>query len=250
MNADDLKVAAAREALSEVRSGMRLGLGTGSTAREMVRLLGDALADGRLAGLRCTTTSSATEEQARSLGIPTFPLHEVAPLDLAIDGADEIDRDLRLIKGRGGALLREKIVEQAARRFLVIADESKLVARLGIGVLPVEVTPFALEVLTDRFAELGLAPVLRLQNGSPLVTDEGHRILDVRVPEEQGIAGVVDRIREHAGVVETGLFPREASEAIIAGAGGVRRVARPPSSREHRKRAPPLAARGPQSRGT
>src|ERR1700682_2429483 len=159
MNADDLKVAAAREALSDVRSGMRLGLGTGSTARELVRLLGEALANGRLTDLRCTTTSSATEDQARSLGIPTFPLHEITPLDLAIDGADEIDRALRLIKGRGGALLREKIVEQAARRFIVIADESKLVEKLGAGVLPVEVTPFALGVLTDRFGKMGFDPV-------------------------------------------------------------------------------------------
>src|SRR5260221_12048814 len=226
MNADDLKVAAAREALSEVRSGMRLGLGTGSTAREMVRLLGDALADGRLAGLRCTTTSSATEEQARSLGIPTFPLHEVAPLDLAIDGADEIDRDLRLIKGRGGALLREKIVEQAARRFVVIADESKLVERLGVGVLPVEVTPFALAVLQRRFEQMSLHPELRMRDGSPRVTDEGHRILDVRVPRHEDIAGVVARIRENAGVVETGFFPREATEAIIATKAGLKRMAR------------------------
>lgn len=226
MNADDLKVAAAREALSDVRSGMRLGLGTGSTARELVRLLGEALADGRLTGLRCTTTSSVTEEQARSLGIPTFPLHEIAPLDLAIDGADEIDRALRLIKGRGGALLREKIVEQAAQRFVVIADESKLVEKLGAGVLPVEVTPFALGVLIDRLTKMGFAPVLRLRDGAPFVTDEGHRLLDVRVPADKDIAIVATRIREQAGVVETGFFPHEASEAIIAGAGGMRRVLR------------------------
>lgn len=223
---DNLKVAAAREALRDVRSGMRLGLGTGSTARELVTLLGEALSSGALKDIRCTTTSSATEEQARSLAIPTFPLHEIAPLDLAIDGADEIDPQLRLIKGRGGALLREKIVEQAAHRFLVIADESKLVERLGVGVLPVEVTPFALAVLTDRFTNMGYQPVLRMHDGSPLVTDEGHRILDVRVPANTDIAEVVDRIREHAGVVETGFFPREATEAIIAGAGGVRRVGR------------------------
>jgi ribose 5-phosphate isomerase A len=226
MTADELKVAAAREALRDVRSGMRLGLGTGSTARELVALLGEALANGTLTDIRCTTTSAATEEQARSLGIPTFAVHELAPLDLAIDGADEIDSRMRLIKGRGGALLREKIVEQAARRFVVIADESKLVERLGAGVLPVEVTPFALELLTGYFTEMELAPVLRLRNGAPLVTDEGHRILDVRVPGRVDIADVVDRIREHAGVVETGFFPREASEAIIAGSGGIRRIKR------------------------
>jgi len=227
MNAAELKVVAAREALSEVRSGMRLGLGTGSTARELVRLLGEALSNGTLCNLRCTTTSSETEEQARSLGVPTFPLHEIAPLDLAIDGADEIDARLRLIKGRGGALLREKIVEQAALRFLVIADESKVVTRLGVGVLPVEVTPFALELLTARFTKWGLGPVLRLRDGVPRVTDEGHRILDVRVPQDQDIAVVADWIRGQAGVVETGFFPTEAAEAIIACPSGTRRMTRP-----------------------
>jgi ribose 5-phosphate isomerase A len=226
MNGVELKIAAAREAMSEVRSGMRLGLGTGSTARELVILLGEALASGALTGIRCTTTSSATEAQARSLDIPTFSLHEIAPLDLAIDGADEIDSRLRLIKGRGGALLREKIVEQAARRFLVIADESKVVPKLGAGVLPVEVTPFALGVVTDRLATWGFNPLLRMRDDAPYVTDEGHRLLDIQVPADEDIADVVSRIREQAGVVETGFFPTEASEAIIAGAGGVRRMSR------------------------
>ena len=139
----DMKAAAAREALLEVRSGMRLGLGTGSTATEFVKLLGEALRSGALKDIRCTSTSEQTETLARSLEIPMFALAEVAPLDLAIDGADEIDSRLRLIKGRGGALLREKIVEQQAKRFIVIADESKIVARLGLGTLPIEVTPFA-----------------------------------------------------------------------------------------------------------
>ena len=109
------KIEAARAALSEVRSGMTLGLGTGSTAYEFVKLLGDALRDGTLRDIRCTTTSEATEEQARGEKIPLFALAEIAPLDLAVDGADEIDAQLRLIKGRGGALLREKIVEQQAK---------------------------------------------------------------------------------------------------------------------------------------
>jgi len=226
----DLKIAAAREALTEIRSGMRLGLGTGSTARELVRLLGEALASGALRDIRCTTTSEATETQARELAIPTFALADVAPLDLAIDGADEVDAQLRLIKGRGGALLREKIVEQAAARFVVIVDESKLVERLGAGPLPVEVTPFALDVLTRRFESMGLAPALRMHEGAPRVTDEGNRILDVRVPASRDIADVVDDIRSHAGVIETGFFPREASEVIVAAASGVRRVTRGPSS--------------------
>lgn len=226
-----MKVAAAREALREVRSGMRLGLGTGSTAHEFVNLLGDALKSGSLRDVRCTSTSEKTEKQARSLDIPMFPLAEVAPLDLAVDGADEIDADLRLIKGRGGALLREKIVEQQAKRFIVIADDSKIVARLGVGTLPVEVTPFALEVLRARFDAMGLQPSLRMMDGAVRITDEGHRILDVRVPAGEDIGDLVSRLRQLAGVVETGFFPTEASEAIIASATGVRRMSRPSSAR-------------------
>ena len=224
MDQHEMKIAAAAEALREVRSGMALGLGTGSTAKEFVRLLGEALQRGELRDIRCTCTSNQTEEQARALAIPLFALEEIAPLDLAVDGADEVDARLRLIKGRGGALLREKIVEQQAKRFIVIADESKVVERLGAGVLPVEVTPFALKVLEQRFASMGLAPVLRLRDGAPRITDEGHRILDVRVPADQDIAAVVGRLRECAGVVETGFFPSEATEAIIASPAGLRRI--------------------------
>ena len=222
-----LKIEAARAALQEVRSGMSLGLGTGTTANEFVKLLGQALRDGALRDIRCTCTSENTEALAREENVPTFPLFDIVPLDLAIDGADEIDAQLRLIKGRGGALLREKIVEQQARRFIVIADESKIVDKLGLGSLPVEVTPFAREVLERRFHEMGLDPVLRMRDGSPRVTDEGHLILDVSVPKNADIADVVARIREHAGVVETGFFPHEATEAIIAGSEGIRRVKRP-----------------------
>ena len=220
------KVEAARAALQEVRSGMKLGLGTGSTAFEFVKLLGEALREGTLHDIRCTTTSEKTERQAREENIPTFPLAEVSPLDLAVDGADEIDARLRLIKGRGGALLREKIVEQQATRFIVIADESKIVERLGVGTLPVEVTLFALDVLRRRFAEMELDPVLRMQDGAPRVTDEGNRILDVRVPAQTDIGDVVRSIRQHAGVVETGFFPTEATEAIIAVGDGIRRMRR------------------------
>lgn len=220
----NLKIEAARAALEEVRSGMSLGLGTGTTATEFVKLLGEALRNGTLRDIRCTCTSENTEALARQESVPTFPLAEIMPLDLAVDGTDEIDAELRLIKGRGGALLREKIVEQQAKRFIVIADESKIVERLGVGVLPVEVTPFARETLERRFQEMGLQPVLRLRDGAVRITDEGHLILDVMVPSNIDIAVTVARIREHAGVVETGFFPREATEAIIAGADGIRRM--------------------------
>lgn len=222
-----LKTEAARAALQEVRSGMSLGLGTGSTATEFVKLLGEALRSGALRDVRCTCTSENTEALARAESVPTFPLFEIVPLDIAVDGTDEIDAGLRLIKGRGGALLREKIVEQQALRFIVIADESKIVERLGVGVLPVEVTPFAREVLHRRFFEMGLDPVLRLRDGAPRITDEGHLILDVMIPKSADIADIVARIREHAGVVETGFFPHEATEAIIAAANGILRMKRP-----------------------
>jgi ribose 5-phosphate isomerase A len=220
------KIEAARVALAEVRSGMTLGLGTGSTAAEFVKLLGEALRSGALKDIRCTCTSEQTEKQAHEENIPTFPLADVTPLDLAVDGADEIDAQLRLIKGRGGALLREKIVEQQAKRFIVIADESKIVDRLGVGVLPVEVTPFALEVLTRRFTQLRFQPQLRYRDGAIRITDEGHRILDVRVPWNMDIAEVVARVREFAGVVETGFFPTEAGEAIIATMQGIKRMSK------------------------
>ena len=230
MDAQQMKIAAAREALSDIRSGMKLGLGTGSTASELVRLLGDALKQRTLRDLRCTSTSEQTADLARSVGIEILPLANVAPLDLAIDGADEIDSRLRLIKGRGGALLREKIVEQQAKRFLVIADESKIVQRLGEGPLPVEVTPFAREVLERRFKEMGLAPVLRLRDGKPRITDEQHLILDIQIPKNEDIADVVTRVRELAGVIDTGFFPTEATEAIIAGPSGIRRLTRQPGN--------------------
>ena len=222
----EMKIAAARAALAEVKSGMKLGLGTGSTAEQFVKLLGEALASGTLRDVRCTCTSQKTEDQARALNIPIEPLADIAPLDLAVDGADEIDGILRLIKGRGGALLREKIVEQSSKRFIVIVDESKVVERLGVGVLPVEVTPFALEVLQKRFTEMSLQPQLRMRDGAPRVTDEGHRILDVRIPPYDDIGNIIPKIRDNAGVVETGYFPREATEAIIATATGIRRMRR------------------------
>ena len=227
---DTLKIAAAREALRDVRSGMCLGLGTGTTASEFVKLLGEELATGRLADIRCTSTSEQTESLARMLNIRTYRLGEISPLDLAVDGADEIDTRLRLIKGRGGALFREKVVEQQARRFIVIADESKLVERLGLGPLPVEVTPFAREVLERRFTDLGLSPTLRMRDGGMRVTDEGNVILDIRVPANVDIADTVARIRRFAGVVETGFFPDEATDAIITGPQGIRRLTRPRSS--------------------
>lgn len=222
-----MKIEAAKAALADVRSGMKLGLGTGSTAREFVDLLGKQVRSGALTGIRAVCTSRETESQAQSLGIPLESLSKLGRLDLSVDGADEIDRDLRLIKGLGAALLREKIVEQASARFVVIADHTKLVDKLGRGWLPVEVVPFASDLIESRFREMKLEPRRRERDGKTLTTDEGHHILDIRVPSSADIAEIVEAVRQFAGVVETGFFPWEATDAIIAMPDGIRRQSRP-----------------------
>lgn len=229
MNLEDMKREAAETALGEVRSGMALGLGTGSTAEHFVRGLASRIESGALTGVRCVATSDAIERMARSLGIDCRQLADLPRLDLGVDGADEIDPQLRLIKGHGGALLREKIVAQSAKRFVVIADHTKKVDRLGEKKrLPVEVVRFASRALLERFGEMDLDPRPRtVEGGGWLRTDEGHNILDVVVPDDRDIADLVDRLRRVAGVVETGFFPFEASEAILAGPDGIERLARP-----------------------
>ncbi len=214
------KIAASRAALAEVRSGMKLGLGTGSTAEEFVKLLGEAAGSGALRDLTCVCTSNVTEALAGSLGLEVALLEDVRRLDIAVDGADEIDSELRLVKGRGGALLREKIVEQAAERFIVIADHTKEVARLGEGPFPVEVVAFASRLLHDRFRDAGFDVSIRMKDGRTFVTDEGHHTLDCLIGDRE-LAEVVGELRSHAGVVDTGFFPHEATEAFIAGPGGV-----------------------------
>jgi ribose 5-phosphate isomerase A len=218
-----LKIEAAREALTAIRDGMVVGLGTGSTAEEFVRLLAQSLKSGQLRGISGICTSRRTEELARRLEIPITTMEELERVDVAVDGADEIDPDLRLIKGRGGALLREKVVEQAAGKFIVIADHTKEVTRLGVGPLPVAIACFAEHLLQKRFTSLSLEPKLRSDDGKPFVTDDGHYIFDVRVPATADIAEIVAGIEIFAGVVETGFFPDEASEVIIAAPNGIRR---------------------------
>lgn len=222
----DFKNDAAREALTLVESGMLLGLGTGSTAEEFVRLLATAISSGALKEIRAVCTSERTDTLARSLGVACEQFVAQRP-DLAIDGTDEIDKELRLIKGRGGALLREKIIEQASRRFVVIADDSKVVDRLGVGAFPIEVVRFATQRIADEFEALSWSPRLRLTaGGEPFITDESHHIIDVSVPSGLDLTELVARAHSFAGVVETGFFPTEATEAIIAGPNGIRRMQR------------------------
>ena len=227
--AEALKREAAREALGRVRSGMRLGLGTGSTMAHFVDLLGEALSAGTLRDILGVPTSERTRIQAEALGITLQPLHQIQPLDLAVDGADEVDPDLNLVKGLGGALLREKMVVQAARRFVVIADESKAVPRLGTRApLPVEVVPFAWESHLEPLRALGLDPVLRTSSDEvPYRTDNGNLILDLHAPDGfEDPEGLEARLLARAGVVETGFFLGMAEEVILAGPRGIRTMRR------------------------
>ena len=224
---DELKRLAAERAVEQVQSGTALGLGSGSTAFYVAEAVGRRLREGSLRDLICVPTSEKTAEHARRLKIPLTQLDALDPpqLDLAIDGADEVAPDLALIKGLGGALLREKIVVSVARRFVVVVDESKLVDQLGTkGPVPVEVIAFGWRALLPHLKRLGARPALRLLPNSkePFVTDEGNYILDCRFPPIDDPLDLDRRIQDRAGVVETGLFAGMASQVVVAGAGGVR----------------------------
>jgi ribose 5-phosphate isomerase A len=227
MTLDDMKREAARAALTHVESGMRLGLGHGSTAKHFVDLLGEKVAE----GLRvlCVPASEFTRSQAESLRIPLTTLDETPELDLCVDGADEIGPDLTLIKGGGGALLREKIVAMSAHSMLVIADDSKVVPHLGHFPLPVEVVPFGLGATRrkmENLAEkLGLSGALTLRtaaDGHVFVTDGGHYILDCHFERFDDPAALAAGLSTIPGVVEHGLFLGIAKGAYVAGSSGVR----------------------------
>ncbi|MDT7781399.1 MAG: ribose 5-phosphate isomerase [Acidobacteriota bacterium] len=213
----DAKQRAGERSVEFVEDGMTLGLGTGSTAYWVVERLGERV---RVEGLRvrCVPTSRRTEEQARALGIPLVTFDEVQELDLAIDGADEIGPHLALIKGGGGALLREKLVAGAARRFIVVADASKRVETLGRFPLPVEVVPFAWEVTARRVAEVtNTEPALRRDAaGEAFVTDNGNYILDCRCGEILDPERTERELKRLVGVVECGLFVGMCDLAIVA----------------------------------
>ncbi len=200
---------AALEAVDLVRSGMVLGLGTGSTVRYAIEELGRRISRGELRDVVGVPTSKATERLAREVGVPLVALNDRPAVDLTVDGADEVDPRRNLIKGHGGALLWEKIVAWASRELVIVADRSKLVDRLGVTrALPVEVVTFGWRVNQRALRELGCEPVLRLgPDGSPYTTDEGHYLLDCHF--HNGIAdpeAVEREIKRHPGVVETGLF--------------------------------------------
>lgn len=227
MDLEALKERAALEALKEVRAGMQLGLGTGSTVFWFLKHLGNALKDGRLRDLAGVPTSERTAALCRDFGIPVLALEDAGALDLAVDGADEIDPARNLIKGLGGALLREKMVAAAAKRFVVIADATKRVARLGEKApVPVEVVPFAWRWHLPWLRSLGADPVLRThQDREPVRTDNGNVLLDCRfapaIPDPARLAALLDA---RPGVAAHGLFLGMSSAAWLATPAGIDRV--------------------------
>jgi ribose 5-phosphate isomerase A len=216
------KRAAAARAVELLQSGMAVGLGTGSTARFVAEEIAARLRDGRLRDLACVPTSEATRSHAETLGIPLTTLDDHPTLDIAIDGADEIDPNLNLIKGAGGALLREKIVACAATRFIVVGDDSKRVNRLGeLAALPIEVVRFGWKTHVPAIKALGGQVALRVtKSGAPFLTDEENYILDARFDRMGDPGTLQDAIRARAGVVETGLFLGIAAFAIVGTASG------------------------------
>src|SRR5215472_4421655 len=212
-----MKFRAAQRALAFVEPGMTLGLGSGSTAALWIQLLGEQVRDHGLR-IRAIASSEESERLARGYGIPFVTFAECPSLDLTVDGADEIAPGLALIKGGGGKLLREKIVASASKRFVIVADESKQVEKLGRFPLPVEVIPMAEPLVNDALRDLGFTPTVRVtSDGKRYITDEGNLILDcsgLLIEDPDRMAAKLDSI---VGVVEHGLFLHMASLAVIAG---------------------------------
>ncbi len=211
---DAEKEAAARASLRFVRDGAIAGLGSGSTATDVIRLLGERVRAGLK--IRGIPTSRQIGELAATLGIPLSTFNEVQEIDITIDGADEFDPQLSLIKGGGGALLREKVVASASRQLVIVADSSKQVHTLGNFPVPVEVIAFAEPLVKRRIEMLGATVILRQSNGRPFVTDEGHHILDCRFGQIPDAAALARKLSDMPGVVEHGLFINMATVVLVA----------------------------------
>ncbi len=227
----NFKQAAAARALKYVSSGMCLGLGSGSTSAIFIDLLGKEIQSGRLNDIRGVPTSEATAQQARSLGIPLVSLDDCSVLDLAVDGADEVDPDLNLIKGLGKALLREKIVEIHARQLIIIVDETKMVPRLGSRcALPIEIIPFEAGAHIRWLNTLGCrAELWRDNNNYPFVTDNHHYLARCWFPEGiRDVHALARSLECRPGIVEHGLFLDMADRVIVAGAEGIKLMERTP----------------------
>jgi len=224
-NSDTAKELAAQRSLEFVEDGMVLGLGSGTTATHFIKLLGERVKQGLK--VRGIASSKASEDLARSLSIPVTNFQECPEIDVAIDGADEVTHQLELIKGGGGALLREKIVASAAKRFVIVADSRKLVNKLGKFPLPVEVIQMASPLVAAKLRKLGLRTTVRkAASGEDYITDEGNLILDCEGGAIEDPHRLADSIRKIVGVVEHGLFLEMANIALIAGDGKITELTR------------------------
>jgi ribose 5-phosphate isomerase A len=223
---DELKQKAAHRAVEFIESGMIVGLGTGSTTEFAVRRIGERLKSGDLKDIVGIPTSIRTQKLAGELNIPLCGLDDQPDIDVTIDGADEVDPDLNLIKGGGGALLREKVVAQASRQNIIIVDESKLSACLGTHwALPIEVISFAVKTEKNFLESLGASVALRTEaEGQPYKTDQLNFILDANLGEMADPTGIAARLNGRAGIVEHGLFLGLASDVIVAAEDGIRHL--------------------------
>ncbi len=227
MNIQTLKQQAGENAAAFVQSGMIIGLGSGSTAIFATRRIAQRLHSRDLRDILAVPTSLATEAAAIELGIPLTTLADHPRVAITIDGADEVDPDFSLIKGGGGAHLREKIVAQVTERLVIVVDESKLSEQLGVNwPVPVEVIPFGWESQAAYLRSLGATPALRLEGGEPFRTDQGNIILDCDFGPIADPPALDVALNQRAGIVEHGLFIGMARDVVVAGAGGVRRLRR------------------------
>ena len=211
-----LKQTAGEAAAKRIQNGQRIGLGTGSTVRYFLEALGRRLASGELSDITGVPTSQKTEMLARSLDIALTSLEVEPALDLCVDGADEVDPQLNLIKGLGGALLREKIVTLASRHFIVIVDSGKLVQQLGQRCpVPVEVLPFGWKATAEKIKAFGGKPMLRMDNGAPYLTDQGNHILDCHFGPIEDAERLAQQLDSIPGALGHGLFLNIADEVIV-----------------------------------
>ncbi|CAM3670023.1 ribose-5-phosphate isomerase RpiA [Marinicrinis lubricantis] len=207
------KKAAAEKAVEVVQDGMIVGLGTGSTSYWAIERIGERVREGL--SIQAVSSSLASEEQAKKLGIPLIPLEQVKSIDIYIDGADEVDQGFQLIKGGGGALLREKILASSSKQFIVIVDDSKMVETLGRFPLPVEIVPFASHLTVEKLRQLDGQPEIRMKDGQIFISDNGNYIVDCHfgtIADPERMSAEINAI---AGVVENGLFVHMASQIIV-----------------------------------
>ncbi len=225
---DRLKKISAEKAVESIRSGMLIGLGVGSTSDHAVRKIAELLKTGKLKDIKAVVCSKATEDLASSLGIPLTSLKKNQVIDVTIDGADEVDRDLNLIKGGGGALLREKIVAQATNYQIIVVDDSKISVRLGEKFpLPIEVLQFGWQSHYVFLIELGGKPVLRhINTQTPFLTDQGNYIIDCDFGPMTSPHSLALKLDQRAGIIEHGLFLEMANEVIVASPDGIKTLKR------------------------